>query len=58
MRRTDTKKCSAGPSVAHSWIDITKNEDRNQGLRRYACAACGINTMEKDPDASEAPRKL
>lgn len=58
MRRADTERCSGDPSGEHLWIDITANEEGNQGLRRFTCAACGMQTMEKDSEATQAPWKL
>ena len=58
MRRADTEKCYGDPSGEHSWIDITPNEEGNQGLRRFTCAACEKQTMEKDPESTEVPWKL
>ena len=58
MRRADTQRCSSASVGDHSWVEVTKNEEANQGLQRFTCAACGIQTMEKDPNANQAPWKL
>ena len=55
MRRADVGKCSDDPSGEHPWIDSTKKEEGNQGLRRYTCAACGKQAMEISAGTSDAP---
>lgn len=58
MRRVDAGPCPTNPSGEHQWIDETKREEGNQGLRCFNCAACGKRTMEKDAEASNSPSNI
>ena len=54
MRRADAGTCPEAPSGKHPWVDVTKAEESNQGLRHFACLACEVQAMETVAGGGEA----